>query len=152
MQNKTMGMGVIIAIVFAAGGFYGGTTYAGSKTATRSATGSFAGGQFAGRTGAAGVQARGGTNAVFGTVIAKDATSITVQLGGPGATSTNGTNTGSKIVLLDSNTQIDKTVPGAATDLTVGTAVTANGTANSDGSITATNVQIRPMGALPRGQ
>ena len=89
-------------------------------------------------------------NAVFGIVSAKDQDSITVSLGGPGATSTNGNARGSRIVLVNGATQVGKFVQGSIDDLSIGQSVTANGTANSDGSITATQIQIRPAGESPR--
>lgn len=139
-----------VAVIVAGIAFWGGMSYAQSKSpAARFAQGNFQPGQFAGRAGGARAS---GAGAVFGTIIAKDASSITVQLGGPNATSTNGTATGSKIVLLGSGTQVSKFVQGSPSDLTVGTMVTANGTPNSDGSITAAIVQIRPAGTNPRGQ
>ena len=134
---------IIVAVVFAGGGYWYGTNSA-QKTTTAGA-GGFAGAGFtrgAGRTGAAG----GG--ATFGTIVATSPTSITIQM--PNSTSTTAT-TGSKIVLYDTSTMIAKTVAGSSNDLTVGTAVTVAGTANSDGSITATSIQIRPAGARVGG-
>jgi hypothetical protein len=52
----------------------------------------------------------------------------------------------SEIVLLSPTTQILKSVTGAASDLTVGSEVTITGTTNSDGSVSATSIQIRPAG------
>ncbi|HVU75348.1 MAG TPA: hypothetical protein VHD38_00715, partial [Candidatus Paceibacterota bacterium] len=64
--------------------------------------------------------------------------------GGPNATSTNGTASGTRIVLINDATEVTKMAQGSTADLTVGTGVTITGTANSDGSLTATMVQIRP--------
>ena len=127
---------VAVAVVFTGGGFWGGMNYASGQRA------SFSGGTFAGRTGGTG--RTNGMNGAFGTIIAKDASSITVQLGGPNATSTNSSSTGTRIVLYGDTTQIEKTVSGSAGDLTVGTSVLVNGASNSDGSITASSIQIRP--------
>ena len=134
-------MGVVIAVVFAGVGFFSGMKYQAGTVPTR---GAFAGGgNFAGGSGGRGGRA-GGAGAVFGTIMSKDANGITVQLGGPGATSTNGTATGSKIVLVNDSTQITKMAAGSLSDLTVGEAVTASGSTNADGSVTATVIQIRP--------
>lgn len=136
-------MGVVIAVVFGGIGFFGGTKYAAGQTPTR---GAFAGGtgNFTGGAGAGRAARGGGAGAVFGTIISKDANGVTVQLGGPGATSTNGTATGSKIVLVNDSTVIAKTVSGSSSDLTVGENVTASGSTNADGSVTAAMIQIRP--------
>ncbi len=146
MDTKMIAGVVIGALVIGGGSFYAGTKYA-SGTRTR---GNFAQGQAftgaGGAGGAIGARAAGGAGFTAGTIIAKDATSITIQLGGPGATSTNGTATGSKIVLYNGSTQIGKMTSGTASDLTVGTMVTVSGSANSDGSVTAQMIQIRPAG------
>ena len=78
----------------------------------------------------------------MGTIIAKDATSITVQLRSVGSSTP--TTTGTKIVLYDASTQIMKTDTGTTNDLTIGQSVVVGGTANSDGSVTATSIQLRP--------
>ena len=142
MNNKLIASVVVAAIVFGGGGYYFGKKSNSSQGSARGAA------TFAGRTGGAGGArfAAGGT--AFGTIISKDATSITVQLM-TGTSTTAGS--GSKIVLYDTSTQIGKMVAGSGADLAVGTNVTVSGTANSDGSITAQSIQIRPVGAGPRG-
>jgi hypothetical protein len=147
-MNKIVGIVVAVAIVVGAAAFWGGMTYAKSNPPTGGAArgqGQF--GQGAGRGN------RGGNGGAFGKIISKDATSITVELtGGPNATSTNGTSSGSKIVLYNTSTEVAKTVTGSANDLTVGTNVVVSGTSNSDGSITAQMIQIRPaMSQRPAG-
>ncbi len=140
--------GIIGVAVVGGGGFWGGMTYAQSARSARAAQFTEGGG-FAGRGG----RGAGAKGSAFGQIIAKDATSITVQLmGGPNASSTNGTATGSKIVLYDASTQIDKFTTGAASDLAIGDNVTVGGTPNSDGSITAHMIQIRPAGMGFGGQ
>ena len=47
-----------------------------------------------------------------------------------------------KIVILSASTPIGKMTTGSASDLTVGTSITVLGTANSDGHVSATSVQI----------
>ena len=93
---------------------------------------------------------RVGGGFVGGQIIAKDATSITVQLkalggqNGPnsGATQTQGQ--GSKIVFYTNGTNVMKTTDGTANDLIVGKDITVTGTANPDGSVNAQSIQIRP--------
>ena len=121
---------VIILVAVASGAFYGGMLY--SKTQAQNARANFTGGNFQGmrnRTGATG----GGVT--FGNIISKDSNSITLEL--PNSS-------GSKIIFYSNTTQISKFASGTANDLATGTSVTVNGTANSDGSITAQNIQIRP--------
>ncbi len=93
----------------------------------------FFGGGFAGRDG------RGGL--VAGQIISADATSVTVK-------EANGS---TKVVYYTGATTIDKSVTGATSDLTIGQSITTNGTANSDGSVAATTIQIRPAGSIPPG-
>jgi hypothetical protein len=144
-MNKQHMLWAFVALVIVSGAsFWGGMTYAANKSSQAGQTAS----RF-GQSGARGGRLGGGGNA-FGTIVAKDATSITVQL-------TTGTSTtagsGSKIVLYDTSTQIGKMVAGSAGDLTVGENVSVSGTANSDGSITAQSIQIRPSNAQrPGGQ
>mgnify|MGYP002128294891 CR=1 FL=1 len=90
------------------------------------------GGGFGGR---GGMMRGGGT--VNGEILSVDGKSLTVKL----------RDGGSKIVLLGDSTQINKAATGTAADLTQGTNVVIFGTTNSDGSVTAMNVQIRPAGA-----
>ncbi|MCX6790357.1 MAG: DUF5666 domain-containing protein, partial [Candidatus Kaiserbacteria bacterium] len=69
-----------------------------------------------------------------GTIEAKDATSLTL----------NTRDGSSHVVLITPATNVSKSVSGATSDITVGSTVTVSGTANSDGSVSATLVQLRP--------
>ena len=51
----------------------------------------------------------------------------------------------SKIVFLSGATEILKFATGTVTDIQVGEQATVSGSANSDGSITAKSVQLRPQ-------
>jgi hypothetical protein len=143
-KNKKIGF-VVVGIIVLVGVFYGGMTYGGNNVkAALSSRGPGASG-FAGRTG--GTRSAGGF--IGGQIIAKDATSITVQLmaGGPAGTGNGATTTsqaGSKIIFLDNNTKVTKQADGTLADLAVGTSVSVTGTPNTDGSINAQTVQIRP--------
>jgi hypothetical protein len=76
-------------------------------------------------------------NMVTGQILSMDSNSITVQI----------PNNGSKIILLTDSTPISKMASGTRADLVVGETVTATGTTNPDGSVTAQSIQIRP--AMP---
>ena len=124
---------LVIALVVGAASAYGGYSYRASQISS-------ARGNFAGRTGVAaraGVQARIGGGRISGDVISTDANSITIKLA----------DGSSKIILLSGQTMIDKATQGSKTDLTSGAKVAVFGTTNSDGSVTAQNIQINP--AMP---
>ena len=139
-MNKKIVWG-IVGIVVLVGVFYGGVSYGKGQTPA-SPTGASA---YGARTRGAG----GFGGMTVGQIIAKDATSITVQLMNVGGATTATTPAGSKIVFLNSTTPITKQAAGTMSDLSVGTTVSVTGTANTDGSVTATAVQIRPAVAKP---
>ncbi len=125
-----------LALLALGGGFYGGMVYGKSKVTSTfaAARAQFAGnGQGGGGRGGNRAQFAGG-GATMGEVIAKDDKSITIKM----------RDGGSKIVFFSGSTQVMKAVAGAATDLNVGEQVTALGTANADGSVSAQSIQIRP--------
>ena len=124
---------IIIGLLIAAALFYGGYSYGsmGQNGATLTASRS-------GRTGSttasfAGYSGLGGGGATTGTVVSKDATSITIAL-----------KSGSVVVFYATSTPIMKTTSGAAADIETGANITVIGTTNSDGSVTASSIQIRP--------
>jgi len=122
---------IVITIVLVGAAFYAGEKH-GEKTMR--AAGTALRGQFAGSAGRTGASRFAGGGAVMGSVIAKDDTSITVK----------GRDGSSKIVLYSGTTQVLKTASGSAGDVSVGTQVSITGTQNSDGSVTAQSIQIRP--------
>ncbi len=141
MNNKIIATIVAVAIAGGGIGFYSGTMY--QRKALMASEGQSKGmGNFAGRsngqaqTGSA--KSNGARTAnggiVSGQVTAKDDKSITIK-----------DRTGSsKIVLYSGSTTVGKTVDGSASDLSTGENVMVNGTDNSDGSVTAENIQIIP--------
>ncbi len=129
---------IIIAIaVIGCGSFYGGMKYGTSKAATniqsmRQARGQqFVGGGIGGP--------RGGQNAggsfTTGEIISKDDKSITIQVRGGG----------SKIIFLTTTTPITKNATGSTEDLNTGTQVVITGKTNTDGSVSAESIQVRPL-------
>lgn len=82
---------------------------------------------------------RGG--ATVGSILSVDPKSMTVKL----------TDGSSKIVILSGSTTYSDTVSASQTDLKTGVNVAVSGTPNSDGSVTATSVQINPGFGRPQG-
>lgn len=79
--------------------------------------------------------------ATVGSILSMDDKSITVKL-----------NDGStKIVLFSGSTTFSNTISASKSDLKVGGEVAVFGATNSDGSVTATNVQINPTFFRPQG-
>lgn len=137
MKKNNLIIMVITGIVIAAGAFFGGMKYQQSQAASGSR-------QFA-RNGTNGIRARTGGNggATVGEIISQDANSITVKL----------QDGSSKIIILSNSTTYSKTDTASKSDLKTGARVAAFGTSNSDGSITAQNIQLNPMfRAGPTGQ
>ena len=121
---------VVVAVVIGGGAFYGGMAYAKNKVASQRS--SFQGMRMGGRFAA-------GNNFVGGTVVAKDAQSITIK----------DRSGNSRIIFYSGTTDVGKFVQGTVDDLAVGKTVMVNGKTNSDGSITAQSIQIRPMLPTP---
>jgi hypothetical protein len=124
---------LVIALVALGGGYYWGNA---SATASR---GSFTGAagtfgsstrRFAGAGGAAG----GGL--AVGQIMTIGSSSITLQLA----------NGNSEVVFYSSSTPVSEPTTVPASELKVGTNVMVAGTTNSDGSVTAQTIQVRPAG------
>jgi len=77
---------------------------------------------------------RTGFRPVYGEIVSSDDKSITVKL----------QDGSSKIVLFSDATQINKAEKAGKNDLQTGQQVAVFGTQNSDGSITAQNIQLNP--------
>lgn len=134
MNNTTkIIMGGIALAVLA---FWAGTAYANHRKASAAPMmGQY--GQFGNRGnlgGSAGMRGGNAGGIVAGTVLSKTDTSITVQTQGGG----------SKILVLSPSTTVSKSAQGSISDVTVGSSVLATGTPNTDGSVTAQNLQLRP--------
>ena len=121
---------VVIVILFGVS-FYGGMKYSQSKK------GNFA--QDFGRfqqtgSGGMGVNRNSGGGFINGEIISKDDKSITLK----------DKTGGSKIIFFSDTTEISKFASGSKEDLVVGQAVMIAGKTNSDGSVTAQTIQVRP--------
>lgn len=120
---------VILAVIIASGvGFFTGMKYQQSRRP--SFFRQFGTGQGARN----GQGVRGGFRPVQGEIISTDEKSITVKLA----------DGSSKIIILSENTQINKAARAGKDELKVGEKVAIFGTENSDGSITAQNIQLNP--------
>lgn len=120
---------VVVALAVGAGGFFAGMKYQQSK----GPAGRF--GNFQGaRNGNFGQRGQG-FRPVNGEIISSDDKSITVKL----------QDGSSKIVLITDTTSINKSSEGSKSDLKTGEKVAVFGTENSDGSVTAQNIQLNPI-------
>jgi hypothetical protein len=131
MNSKiALGAGALVIIIAA---FFGGYRYASAKSAQAAVT---ARGQFAqvGMRGGMGRFAGPGAGAVVGQIVSKDDKSITISI----------PNGGSKIVFLSASTTVSKMTAGSPSDLVVGQSAVVAGTPNSDGSLTASSIDLRP--------
>jgi hypothetical protein len=127
MSKNIKIIGVIIVVAALGLSFYSGIRYDQGNVAAAAAARSanFQGGR--------GMRGNGGGGATAGDILSKDATSITVSLRAGG----------SKIIFFSPSTSISTIASGTLSDLVSGKQVIVQGTANQDGSINASNIQIR---------
>jgi uncharacterized protein (UPF0333 family) len=139
MKNTSLLITIVVAVVVGAAGFFIGMQY--QKSQTRTAFANFQGenGMMRGQNGqrnGQGFRGRNGMgNGAIGEVVNIDANSVTVKL--PDGSS--------KIVNLSNSTTYSTTANGSKSDIKAGQRIAAFGTTNSDGSITAQNIQINPQ-------
>ena len=126
----------LIAVGVGALAFYGGIQYQKSQVATGRSYSMGQGTGRTGQTGAAGVRRMGnGQQPVSGEILSIDDTSLTVKLA----------DGSSKIVLINTKTIFNKTATVEKTELKVGEKVGVFGTTNTDGSVSAQNIQLNPQ-------
>jgi hypothetical protein len=134
---------ILAGILLVAGlgaGFFGGMKYQQSQAGSTTQAGRLRG-TFGSRTG-------GNTNfqSVRGSIVNIDNNTLSVKL----------SDGSSKVVVLTDKTVYNKTSNGTKSDVSAGSNVMVIGTSNSDGSITAQNVQLNPeffnRGNGPTGQ
>lgn len=129
---------VIIAVAALAGGFFWGKSVGATSTTAASRTGSgrFALGSstagFAGRTGF-GVSGAAGGGFAVGQVLSLGSDSLVLQLA----------NGNSENVFFSSSTQVIVPQPAPISSVQTGTMVMVTGTTNSDGSVTASTIELR---------
>jgi hypothetical protein len=140
-MKKSLIMAIVVAVVFGGAGFFGGMKYGKSKSS--SPFGNFPqGGEVQSRFGQIrnGVQGnRQSGGFISGEIISKDDQSVTVKM----------QDGSSKIVFYSSTTSVGKMASGTSTDLVVGENISITGTTNTDGSVTAQSIQVRPVMPLP---
>jgi len=126
---------ITVAVVVAIAAFFGGMKYGESQSSAQKTGANYGQQGQGGRFGAGtnGNRQKGG-NFTVGEILSMDDKSVTLKL----------QNGGSKIVLLSDKTQIMKSVEGSKTDLKNGLNLMIIGATNSDGSVTADTIQIRP--------
>lgn len=135
-MKKNLMVTVILVIAVGIGAFFGGMKYQQSKQPSFSRQ--FGNNQQGTRTGQVQGQLPGnrqGFRPVNGEIIGSDDKSITVKL----------TDGSSKIVLITSSTSINKAAQASKDDLKNGEKVAVFGQTNSDGSVTAQNIQLNPV-------
>lgn len=137
-KNKLI---IAVLVIIATGlGFFGGVKYQQGKSSPTQ--------QFAGNFNRNGINGNGqrisrngnGMGATVGEIVNADSSSITVKM----------QDGSSKIVLFNDKTQINKAAQGSVSDLTTGTQVAVFGSSNSDGSVTAQNIQLNPQFGIRR--
>jgi hypothetical protein len=125
---------LVIAIVALGGGYFWGKA---SGAASRAA--GFAGAYSSSTRRTASSAAGGGL--VTGTIATMGSSSITLQLA----------NGNSEVVFYSTSTPVSEPTVVSADTLKVGIPIMVGGTSNSDGSLTATTIQVRPAGTTSGG-
>lgn len=141
MKTNNIATIIIVAVVVGALGFFAGTKYQQNQPSSQFA-------QFANRAGGGQFRFgnRSGMAPVAGQILSVDTTGITIKMR-DGST---------KIVIVPDNATISKATTGSKSDIKEGDQVLVLGTQNSDGSVTAQNVQLNPTmfrrGTTPTAQ
>ena len=135
MKNSLISSLLVCAVVFFGVGFYSGKTYQ-SKQAPANSVSDTASGGFNRGEGSGGRGGRGGFGGMtMGEVVSKDSSGLTLKL----------RDGGSKVIFVTTSTIVGHMTTGTMDDITTGSNVAVNGATNSDGSITANSIQIRPI-------
>ncbi len=132
MKTQTYIILAVVVILVAAGSFFGGMKYQQSQRGNR--MGQFNGQNFMGRFNQNGM-GQNNFRPVRGEVTSADDKSITVKMA----------DGSSKIVILSDSTAITEATSATKQALKSGTQVMIFGNQNSDGSVTAQNIQLNPQ-------
>lgn len=134
-KSKAIATVIVIALISFGFGFLASNLAKPKSSANGFSQAAFGqGGQRGAMMGANRTGRAGGAGFINGTLLKKDATSMTVKL----------RDGSSKLVLIASSTKALKMADTTLDEFTVGSEVMINGTPNSDGSVTAQTVQVRP--------
>lgn len=134
MNKKLIPVFVLVVVIVGALCFFAGTKLSSKNKSFGPGQNGFSTDGQAMENGFAGAN-RGSGSSAFGTIIAKDEESLTIET----------QNGGSKTILLSGDTKVSKTIDGIFDDLEVGKTVTVSGKSNSDGSLTATSIDLRSL-------
>ncbi len=129
-KNMIAILAVVLIVVAAVGGFFGGMTYQKSQVST---LGAVERGNFGGRLGQPGQNAAA-FRPVRGQVLSISNNSLTVKMS-DGST---------KIIILSGSTSFVQSTKAVLSDVKTGDTINVVGTQNSDGSVTAQDIQINP--------
>lgn len=131
-KNNSLVLIIVVAIIVGGAGFFGGMQYQKSQRPAMGDRQFMMGGPNGQGQPMQGRPNMQGMAPVSGEVISSDDESVTVKM----------QDGSSKILILSSDTAINKSTEGTKTDLKTGERITAFGTENSDGSVTAQNISI----------
>jgi len=130
-----MPVAIVLCLIIIGGAFYGGVKYGGNQ---RPSAASWQKGmnEFNKNGGPNFGQGlgKGGAGLVSGEILAQDDKSVTLKM----------KDGGSKIIFFSSTTAISKNTDGTLDDLAIGKNLMITGKTNTDGSVTAETIQIRP--------
>lgn len=135
IKSNQLVIGTVLIIITSAAGFFAGTKYQQSKVPSFGSGQNMPrfGGNAGGNIGGNNARTRMGGN-IAGEILSADGKSVTVKLN-------DGSN---KIILISDKTSVNKASSATVSDLKVGEKIAAFGNANTDGSVTAQNIQINP--------
>lgn len=147
MKNNIIGA-LVIGVIVAGGAFYSGMQYQNGKNANLAQgrfTGGNGGGQYGqfgqnGTSGRTGGRMMGAGGPSVGSVLSKDDKSITIKL----------RDGGSRIVFFSPTTEVQRSATGTIADIAIGSDIVVSGAQNTDGSMTAQSIQVRPTMPIAR--